>query len=173
MNTEVLCPKPQMPHKRALADTDSDTLPVSKHARRSPPPLPTPSTHGQRSESLRPPLRPSSQNLEALDTSNASPKKRRRLHSRRFEHTDDQNLHVTRSSSAPPWPSCAPGSKHYRPHLLIDSSVDAWISTAFSPDLRPISPPSDRPATCPAIVNVSKDKRTPPLLATIKQMSQQ
>ena len=67
MSTEVLCPNPQRPHKRALADIDSDALPVSKLARRSPPPLPTPSTHGQRSESPYPPRRPSLQSLEDLD----------------------------------------------------------------------------------------------------------
>jgi len=76
MSTEVLCPKPQRPHRRALADIDSDALPVSKRARRSPPPLPTPSTHGQRSESPHPPRRPSSQSLEDLDTCTAPPKKK-------------------------------------------------------------------------------------------------
>lgn len=167
MSTEVLCPKPQRPYKRALADISSDALPVSKHAQRSPPPLPTPSTHGQRS-----PRRPSSQSLEDLDPRSAPQKKRRRLQSPRFEPTDYKHLQVSRSGSAPPWPTCAPGSKHCCPQLSTDSPVDAWISTVFSPDTRPISPPSDRPSTCPATVDVSKDKRTTPSLATIKQMSQ-
>lgn len=64
MSTEILCPKPQRFHKRVLADIDSDALPVSKLARRSPPPLPTPSTHGQRSETSHPPPRPSPQASE-------------------------------------------------------------------------------------------------------------
>lgn len=173
MSTEALCPKPQRPHKRALADIDSDSLPVSKHARRSPPPLPTPSTHGQRSESPHPPRRLSSQSLEDLDTRSAPPKKRRRLQSKRFEPTEDQHLQVTRSGSAPPWPTCAPGSKHWRPQLPTDSSVDAWLSTVFSPDPRPISPPSDRPSTCPATLDVSNLKDTPLSLAAIQQMSYQ
>ena len=173
MSTEVLCPKPQRPHKRALADIDSDALPVSKHARRSPPPLPTPSTHGQRSESPRPPRCPSSQSFGDLDPRSALPKKHRRLQSPRIEPTDTQHLQVTRSGSAPPWPTCAPGSKHCRPQLPTDSSVDAWLSIVFRPDPRPTSPPSDRPSTCPATVDASKDKRTPPSLATIKQMPQQ
>ena len=173
MSAEVLCPKPQRPNKRALADIDTDALPVSKHARRSPPPLPTPSTHGQRSESPRPPRRPTSQRLEDLDTRSAPSEERRRLQWPRFEPNDDQHLKVTRSGSAPPWPTCAPGNKNCRPQLPTDSSVDAWISAVFSSDPRPISPPSDRPSSCPATVDVSKDKRTPPSLATIKQMSQQ
>ena len=173
MSTEVLCPKPQRPNKRALADIDTDALPVSKHARRSPPPLPTPSTHGQRSESPRPPRRPTSQRLEDLDTRSAPSEERRRLQWPRFEPNDDQHLKVTRSGSAPPWPTCAPGNKNCRPQLPNDSSVDAWISAVFSSDPRPISPPSDRPSSCPATVDISKDKRTPPSLATIKQMSQQ
>lgn len=170
MSTEVLCPKPQRPHKRALADIDSDALPVSKHARRSPPPLPTPSTHGQRSESPHPPPRPSSQDL---DPRSAPPKKRRRLQSPSFEPTDDQHLQITRSGSPPPWPTCTPGNKHCRPQLPTDSPIDAWISAVFSPEPSPISLPSDRPSTCPATVDVDKAKRTPLSLATIKQMSQQ
>ena len=173
MSTEVLCPKPQRPHKRALADIDSNALTVSKHARRSPPPLPTPSTHGQRSKSPNPPRRLSSQSLEDLDTRSAPPKKRRRLQSPRFEPTDDQCLQVNRSGSAPPWPTCAPRSKHWRPQLPIGSSVDAWLSTVFSPDPRPIRPPSDRPSTCPATLDVSKLKHTHLSLAAIQQMSQQ
>ena len=173
MRAEVLCPKPQRPHKRAITDIDSDSLPVSKHARRSPPPLPTPSTHGQHSESPHPPRRPSLQSLEDLDPRSAPPKKRRRLQSPRFEPTADQHFQITRSDSALPWPTCAPGSKHCRPQLPTDSPVDAWISTVLRPDPSPISFPSDRPSTCPAIVDVNKAKRTPPSLATIKQMSQQ
>lgn len=173
MSTEVLCPKPQRPHKRALADIDFDALPVSKHAWRSPPPLPTPSTHGQRSESPNPPPRPSSQSLEDLDPRSAPPKKRRRLQSPSFEPTDDQHLQITRSGSAPPWPTCTPGSKHCRPQLPTDSPIDTWISAVFSPEPSPISVPSDRPSTCPAALDVDKAKRTPPSLATIKQMSQQ
>jgi hypothetical protein len=171
MSPEVLSPTPQRPFKRALEDPDSDALPVSKHARRSPPPLPTPSTHARRSES--PPRRPRSPGLENLDPRSTPPKKRRQLQSPRFEPTDDQHLQVPRSGSAPPWPACAPGSRHCRPQLPTNSQVDAWISAVFSPDPRPISPPSDRPSTCPAIVDVCKDKRTPPSLATIKHMSQQ
>jgi len=180
MSTEVLCPTPQRPYKRALSDIDSNALPASKRARQSPPPLPTPSTHGQRSESSRPPRRPRSISLEDLDTLGAPPKKRRRLQLQHFEPTDDQHSQVTRSSTAPPWPYCASGSKHCRAQLPTDSSVDAWIATVFSsdhrpfsPDPRPISPPNDRPSTCPATVDASNDKCTPPSLATIKQMSQQ
>ncbi len=172
MSTEVLCPKPQRPYKRALADIDSEALPVSKHARWSSPPLPTPSTLGQRSESPHPPRRLSSQSLEDLDPSSAPPKKRRRLQSPRFEPTDIQYLQITHSGSAPPWPTSTPGSKHCRPQHRIDSPIDAWISAVFSSDPRPISLPSDRPLTCPAAIDVDKAKRTPPSLATIKQMSQ-
>lgn len=125
MSTEVLCPKPQRPHKRALPDIDSDLLPVSNHTRRSSPPLPTPSIHGQRSESPPPPRPPSSQSLEDLDPRSAPRKKRRRLQSPRFEPTDDQHLQITRSGSAPRWPICTPGSKHCRPQLPTDSSVNA------------------------------------------------
>ncbi|MCJ1350654.1 MAG: hypothetical protein MMC33_000635 [Icmadophila ericetorum] len=171
VSTEVLSPTPQRPHKRALEDIDSDALPVSKHARRSPPSLPTPSTYAQRSES--PPRRPRSPSFEDLDHRSAPPKKRRRLQSPRFEPTDDQHLQVPRSGSAPPWPTCAPRSKHRRPPLPTNSSADAWLSTVCRPDPRPVSPPSDRPSTCPATVDVSKDKRTPPSLTTIKQLSQQ
>ncbi|KAG9233357.1 hypothetical protein BJ875DRAFT_442313 [Amylocarpus encephaloides] len=110
MNTKVLCPKPQRPHKRALADIDPDAFPVSKH--------------GQRSESPHPPRRPSSQRLDDLD------------------------LQVTRSGSAPPWPTCAPGDQHCRPQLPTDSPVEAWISAVFTPDPRPISHPGGRPSTC-------------------------
>ena len=49
-----------------------------------------------------------------------------------------------------------------------DSPIESWISAVFSPDPRPTSPPSNRPSTCPATVDVSKVKRTPPSLATIK-----
>ena len=164
MNTEVLSPKPQRTHKRAFAVIGFDPLCVSKHARRSPPPLPAPSTHGQRK---------SPQSLEDLETPSTHPKKRRRLQSPRIEPVDDQHLGVTRSGSAPPWPTGAPGSKHCRPQLPTDSLVDAWISAVFCSDSRPTSPPSDRPSTCPAIVDVSKDQRTPPSLAAIKQISQQ
>lgn len=172
MSNEVLCPKPQRPHKRALADIDSNALPVSKHAWRSPPPLPSPSTQGQRSEGPQPPPRSSSQSLKVLDPRSAPPKKRRRLQSPSFEPTDDQHLQINRSGSAPPWPICTPGSKHCRPQLPTDSPIDAWISAVFSPKPSPINLPSDRPSTCPAIVDVDKAKRTPPSLATIKKMSQ-
>ncbi|KAL9124107.1 MAG: hypothetical protein Q9217_006531 [Psora testacea] len=173
MSKKVLCPKPQRPQKRALADIDSDALSVTKYARRSPPLLPTASTHSQRSESSHLSRRPSLQSLEDLDPRSAPPKKRRRLQSSHFELTDDQYLQVTRLGSAPPWPICTPGNKYCRLQLPTDSPIDAWISAVFSPDPRPISPPSNRPSTCPAIVDVSKVKRTPPSLATIKQMSQQ
>lgn len=129
MSTEVFCPTPQRPYKRALSDD--------------------------------------------LDYFSAPPKKRRRLQSQHFEFIDDQHLQITHSKSAPPWPTCAPESKHYRAQLPTESSVDAWISTVFSLDPCPISPPGDRPSTCPATIDVSKDKHTPPSLATIKQMSQQ
>lgn len=173
MSTDVLCPTPQRPCKRALSDIDSALLPVSKHARQSPPPLPTPSTHDQRSESPCAPRRPSSQSLEDLDTCSAPPKKRRQSQSQHFEPIDDQHLQVNRSRSAPPWPACAPRSKYCRAQLPTDSPVDAWISTVISPDPRPISPPSNRPSTCPATVDVSEDKHTHPSLATINQTSQQ
>ncbi|KAI4150797.1 MAG: hypothetical protein L6R39_002166 [Caloplaca ligustica] len=173
MSIEVLHPKPQRPNKRALADADSDALPVSKHARRSPPPLPTPSTHRHRSESPHPPRRPSSQSLEDTGTRSAPQKKRRRLQSPRFELTDHQHLQVTRSASAPPWPTCTPGSKYCGPQLPADSPVDSWISALFRPDPRQIIPPSLRPSTCPATVDVNKVKRTLPSLTVIKQMSQQ
>ena len=173
MSTELLYPKPQRSYKRALADIDSDALPVSKHARRSPPPFPTPSTHAQHSEGPHPPRRPSLPSLEDLDPHRAPPKKRRRLQSPRFKPTDDQHLQVTRSGSAPPWPICTPGNEYCRPQISTDSPVDAWISAVFSSDPSPISPPSNRPSTCPATVDVSKVKRTPPSLATIKKMSQQ
>jgi len=164
MSTEVLCPKPQRPHKRALADLDSNALPVSKRARRSPPPSPTPSTHDQRPYS---PRRPSSRSLEDLDPRSAPPKKRRRLQSPRLEPTDDQHLQVARSGSAPP------ESKHYHPQLPTDSTIDAWISAVSNPDPRPISPPSNRPSTCPATLEVSRLKKTPLSRAAIQQMSQQ
>ena len=173
MSTEILCSKPQRPHKRALADIDSDVLPESKHARRSPSPLPTPSTHGQRSESPHSPRRPSSQSLEDLDPRSTPPKKRRRLQSPSFELNNDQHLQITRSGSAPPWPTCAPRSKHCRPQLPTDSLVDAWISAVSNPEPSSISLPSDRPLTCPATVDVDKAKRTPPALGPIKQMSHQ
>ncbi len=163
-------------HKRALADIDPDALPVSKHARRSPPLLPTPST-----QSYRPPHRPCSPCFDNLDTRDAPPTKRRRLQSPRSEPSDDQHLRVTRSGSAPPWPTRAPGSKCCRPHLSTGEPINDWISavcvhdthSSDFPSDRPISPPSDRPPTCPATVNVGKGKRTPPSLARIKQMSQQ
>ena len=173
MSTEVLCPKPQRPHKRALADIDSDALPRNKHARWLPPPLPTPSTHDQRSESPYSPRRPSSQSLEDLDPRSVPPKKRRRLQSPSFEPTNGQHLQITRSGSAPPWYTCTPRSKHCRSQLPTDSLVDAWISAVSNPEPSSISLPSDRPLTCPATVDVDKAKRTPPSLATIKQMSQQ
>ena len=173
MNTEIFCPKPQRPHKRAFADIDSDALLVSKHSRQSPPPLSTPSTHGLRSESPHPPHRPNLQSLEDLDPRSAPQKKRRRLQSPHFEPTDDKHLRITRSGSAPPWPTCVPGSKQCRPQLPTESPIDAWISTLPSPDPGPISPTIDRPSTCPATVNIDKAKRTPPSFATIKQMSQQ
>ena len=176
MSIEVECPQPQRPYKRALADIDSD---VTKHARRSPspllPPLPTPSAHDLRSEGRHPP-RPSAprslEDLEDRDSCSAPPKKRRRLHSARVEPTDDQHLRATFSGSTPPWPSCASGSKRYHPQLPTDSPIDAWISTVFNPDPRPTSHPIDRPSTCPATIDVSKDKHTPLSLTTIKQMSQ-
>lgn len=168
MSTDILCPNPQRSHKRVLADIDSDALRVSKHARRSPPPLPTPSTHGQPSESSHPPPRPSPQSLGDLDARSAPPKKRRRLQPPNFEPNGDQHLQITRSGSAPPWPTCTPGSKHCRPQLPADSLIDAWISAVFSPEPSSISLPSDRPSTCPATVDVDKAKRTPPSLATIR-----
>jgi hypothetical protein len=174
MSTEILSPKPQRPSKRALADVDFEVLPVSKKARRSRPPLPTPSTHGQRSESPHPRRHPSSQSLEDLNTRSAPARQRRRLQSPRFEPTDDQGRQVTRSGTAPPWPVHSPGNKHCRPQLPPDSSpVDAWICAVFSSAHRPVSSPSHRPSTCPATLDVSRDKRTPPSLARIKQTSQQ
>ncbi len=173
MNTGLICPKPRRLHKRALADIDPDALPVSKHACWSPPPLPTPSAHGHCSGSPYPPRRQSSQSLDDDLDPRRGPPKRRRLQSPRFEPTYDQHLRITRLGSAPPWPSCAPRSQHYRPQLPKDSSVEAWISAVFSPDTRPISHPSDRPSTCPATVDVSKGKRSPLSLVTIKKMSQQ
>ena len=101
------------------------------------------------------------------------PKKRRRLQSPSFEPTNGQHLQITRSGSAPPWYTCTPRSKHCRPQLPTDSLVDAWISAVSNPEPSSISLPSDRPLTCPATVDVDKAKRTPPSLATIKQISQQ
>ena len=162
MGTEVLCPKPQRFHKQALADIYFNALPASKHARWTPLPSPTPSTYDQRSESL-----------EDLDPPIAPPKKRRRLQSPSFKPTNDQHLRITRSDSTLPWPTCTPRSEHCRPQLLVSSLIDAWISVVSSPDPSPISPTSDRLSTCPATVDPNKAKRTPPSLATIKQMSQQ
>lgn len=173
MSTGILCPKPERPHKRALADTDFDDLPVSKHARRSQPRLPTPSTHDQCSESPHPPPRPRSSSLENPDTSSLRPNKRHQLQSPRFEPTSDQQLQVTRFGSAPPWPTRALSNKRRRPEVSPDSPVDTWISAVFSPDSCPIDPPSDRPSTCPAIVNVGRFKYTPLSLAAVLQMSQQ
>lgn len=173
MSTEVFCPKPQRPHKRALADIDPDALPVSKRPRRASPPLPTPSTHARRSDSPLPFCRSSFQIFEDLDSGSAPPKKRRRVQSPSFELNDDQHLQVTRLCSAPPWPTYTPGSKHCRPQLSTDSSVDAWIFAVSSSNPSPISPPISRPSSCPATVDVDKVKRTPPSLATIKQMSHQ
>ena len=168
MSAEVLfSPKPQRSLKRALADLDSDALHARKHARQSSLPLPTPSTHAQRSEN------PRLQSLEDFYPRNAPLRNCHRPQSLRFEPTDDQYLQNTRSASAPPWPNCAPGSKYCHPQLPTDSRVDAWISAIFCPDPCPISSLSDRPSTCPAIVDISKDKRTPLSLETVKQMSQQ
>lgn len=175
MRLEILHPKPQRPHKRALTDIDSDGLPVSKHARRLSPPFPTPSTHAQRLSSPYPSHSSNSQSLEDLDPCTAPPRKRRRVQSPYFELNDDEHLHITRSASAPPWPACTRGSKYYRPQVPTDSPVDAWISavTVVSLSPSPISPPISRPSSCPATVDVDKVKRTPPSLETIKQMSQQ
>ena len=176
MSTEVLCSKPQTPHKRALADIDFEALPLSKYARRSPPLVSTPPIHDQHSESSHwslSSLRSTLQCLEDPDPRSVPPKKGRRLQSPRFEVTDDQHLQITRLCSALPWPTCASRSKHDRPQFPIDSSVEAWISAVFSSDSSPISPSSDRPSTCPAIVNVDKAKCSPSSLAAIKQMSQQ
>ena len=165
MSTEIFSPNPQRSLKRALADLD---LPASKRARRSL----SPSTHDQRSESPSLP-RPTSLRHEDLDPRNVPPKKRRRLQSPRFESTGDEHLRIPRSGSAPPWPTCAPGSEHCRLQLPNDSPVNAWISAVLSLDYCSISPPSDRPSTCPASVDITKAKRTHPSLAKIKQMSQQ
>ncbi|KAK5190274.1 hypothetical protein LTR92_009676 [Exophiala xenobiotica] len=147
MITEILSPEPQRPHKRALANTDLDGLPASKRA--------------------------CAESPEDLDLRNNSPKKRRRLQSPRFEPTDDQQPPVTRPGSAPPWPAHVPGSKHPRPHLATDSPIDAWILTVFSTNSRPISPPARRSSTCPATVDICKDKYTPSSFAMISQMAQQ
>lgn len=170
MSSELLSPKPQRPHKRALADIDSNALPPSKHARRPSPRLPTPLTHPQRSNTPHPSCYPS---LEGLAPRDAPPKKRRRVQSPYSELNDGQHLLVTRSGSAPPWPTRRPGDKCCRPQLLTDTPIDAWIFAVLCPDPRPISPPINRPSTCPATVDVDQVKRTPPSLATIKQMSQQ
>lgn len=171
MSNEILSPKPQRPHKRALTDFDSDALPlpVIKRVRQSPTPLPNPSSHGQRSESSHH-RHPRSQSAEKFETCSTS-SKGRRLHQPRLEPCDDY-LQVTRSGSAPPWPICepGPGSKHWRP-FSISSSVCAWLSAVFRSDSQ-VSPPSDRPSTCPAILDVSKLKHTSLSLAAIQQMSQ-
>ena len=172
MITEIFCPKPQRPLKRSLTDTDSDPLPVSKHARRSLPPLPTLSTNAQRFKSLRPPRHSSSQSLDNLDPYNAPPKKRRRLQSPRFESTEDQHLQVPRSGGASLGSACVSGSKRSCPPLPTVLLVDAWLSTV-SPEICPISPPNDRPSSCPAALDVNKHKSTPLSLAAIQQMSQQ
>ena len=148
MSTEVLCPEPQRPHKRAL-------------------------THSQCSESLHPPHHPSLQSLEDLNPHSTSLKKCHRLQSPRCEPTNDQHFQITRSDSALTWPTCVPENKHCHPQILTDSSVDAWISAVFSSDPRSVSIPSDRPSTCPAIVDINKAKHTPLSLAIIKQMVQQ
>ena len=169
MSAEVLfSPKPQRPLNRALAaDLDSEALHARKHARQSPFPLPSPSTNAQRSEN------PHLQSLEDFHSRNSPPRKRRRLQLPRFESTDKQYLRIIRSGSAPPWPRCAPGSRYCHPELPIDSQVDAWISAIFCPDPCLINSPSDRPSTCPAIVDIGKDKRIPLSLETVKRMSQQ
>lgn len=84
-----------------------------------------------------------------------------------------QSHQVTRSGSAPPWPTCPSGSKHCRPLLPTDSPVDAWLSAVSSPDPRSISPPNDRPSTCPATVDVSKVKDIHLSLAALQHKSQQ
>ena len=173
MITEIFCPKPQRPLKRSLTDTDSDSLPVSKHARLSPPPLSTPSANAQRSKSLRPPRRPSSQSLDSLDPCNAPPKKRRRLQSPRFKPTSDQHLQIPFAGGASLGPACVFGSRHSCPPLPTVSLVDTWLSTVSSPDTCPISPPNDRPSSCPAALDVNKHKPAPLSLAAIRQMSQQ
>ena len=179
MSTEIISPTPQRPYKRAFSHIDSNVVHPNKRTWQSPPPLLIPLSHAQRSEGSRPPRRPSSISLEDIDTLSAPPKKRRRLLDQQFEPTDDHRQ-VTRSSSAPPWPTCAPGSKHFRAQLPAGSSVDTWIATvfnsdhrSFSPEPRPISPPNNRPSTCPATIDISNHKRTPQSLTTIKQMSQQ
>ena len=171
MSTKLHHPKPQRPYKRALVDLDA--LPVSTHARRPLPPLPTPSTHGRCSDSPHSSRRPISQSDEDLDPRSTPPEKRRRVQSPCFELADDRHLQVTRSGSTPPWPICTLWSKNYRPLLPTAGPVDAWISTVLSPDPSPFIPSINRPSTCPATVDVDKSKRTPPSLATINQMSEQ
>ncbi|KAL8745630.1 MAG: hypothetical protein Q9190_002261 [Brigantiaea leucoxantha] len=112
-----------------------------------PPPLPTPSTYDQYFESIE---------------------KRRRL-----QPNNDQHLQIVRSDSAPPWPTCTPGSKHCRPQIPLDSPIDAWILSTFCSDLDPISLPSNRPSSCPSTLNLDKSKYSPPSFALIKSMFQQ
>ncbi|MCJ1230419.1 hypothetical protein MMC12_007093 [Toensbergia leucococca] len=179
MIAEVLCPKPQKPRKRALADFhfDSESLPMSKRRRPSPPPLSTPLTEARLSESPLSLRSPNPQSLEDPDTRIAPLQKRRPLQSQLFTPNKGQHNRIARSGSAPPWPSCAPGSgsrsRDNQPHLSTNLLIDSWISSVVSPDPRPISPPSDRSSTCPPIFDVSKDGRTAASLATIQQMSQQ
>ncbi|KAL9112359.1 MAG: hypothetical protein Q9187_007785 [Circinaria calcarea] len=173
MSSEIFCPSPQRQHQRAFIDIGPDAL---LDPRWSPPLLPTPLT-----QSHHPPRRPRSPSFNHLDTRDTPPTKHRRLQSPRSEPSDDQHFRVTRSGSAPPWPTRVPGSKGYRPQLSTGEPINDWISAVCVQDThpsdfpsdRPISPPSDRPSTCPATVDVGKDKYTPPSLARIKQMSQQ
>lgn len=129
--------------------------------------MPTPSTHNKRSKSPHPSRHLNPRSFEALDPRSAPSTKRRRLQS----PTNDRQ--AARAASAPPWPTCTPATKHCRPQLTINSPVDAWISTVSNTDPRPSSPPSNRPSTCPATLDISKQKHTPPSLEAIKQVSQQ
>lgn len=173
MSIEILCSKPQRPHKQALADIDSDALSVSKHTQWSLSSLSTSLTHSQCFESSHSFCHSSSQSLKDLNTHSASLKKHHQLQLSCFKLINNQHLQVTCSNSALLWCTCVSEKKHCCSQLLTDLSVDAWISTVFSSDFHSISSLSDYLLTCSAIIDVSKDKHTSSLLATIKQMLQQ
>lgn len=195
MNPDVLSPRPVRPHKRPLSDIEPECVPANKHPRLSPFPFPspTPSTKDQPSRIPYPSRCPSSASsrprstskraLEDLSSDCAPPNKHRRLQSQSPTPNDDQPSKAFRSTSAQPRPSsakrgfgdfnpvCAPASNHRRLRSPTNSPIGAWLFEDSSPNLHPSRPPSNRPKSCPAAIDISI--YTPASLATIKEISQQ
>lgn len=123
-----------------------------------------PSRH---SSAISPQLKPARKRAREDVGADLTPSSRRR---RLASSSLRQLPNVRRSTSAPPWPGLEERARVSRGLDSDRSLIDAWLLESSYPDRHPRRPLSNRPGSCPAVVDITFAARTSASLADIRQM---